>query len=329
MKKRFVSDLAECEKLWRAVVRPKTIFDLWEFRMCFHRNFQFDPNFMVMEDSKGVAGLIPLCYVPELDIHAFFPGELWKGRTWIERTPVYTREEHFLPELLFSCPDRTYLRYMELGLEPELEEMEIDEISYGLCPAALDFDMTVYLQRFSGKRLKELVKVIRKLTGDTAAYYTNREDDFDDLTAMNISRFGSDSYLYDPRFRQSFRDLAVFLKRNGWLRMVTLEIDGRKAAIDLGAVCSGGYTVLLGGTNPDFLGAAKVINMHHIEYAFGERMTKIDFLCGDFHWKRMWHLDAEPLYKYVSADLKSEDWHDGQSSGLSLPQFPAFRSVSA
>ena len=329
MKKRFVNDLAECEKLWRAFVRPKTIFDLWEFRMCFHRNFKSDPSFMVMEDSNGVAGVMPLCYIREHDIHAFFPGELWKGKTWIERTPVYIREERFLPELLYSCPDRTYLRYMESGAESHLDEVEIDEISYGLCPDALNFDMAVYLQRFPRKRLKELTKVIGKLTGDTAVYFTNREDDFDDLTAMNVSRFGSDSYLYDDRFRRSFRDLTAILKRKGWLRMVTLEIAGKKAAVDLGAACSGGYTVFLGGTNPDFLGVAKVMNMHHITYAFNERMTKVDFLCGDFHWKKMWHLDAEPLYKYVSADLRSENGYDGHTSGLSIPPLPAIRSVSA
>jgi hypothetical protein len=42
------------------------------------------------------------------------------------------------------------------------------------------------------------------------------------------------------------------------------------------------------------------MNMYHIEYAFINRLFKMDFLCGDFHWKKLFHLTPEPLYKYIS-----------------------------
>jgi len=34
---------------------------------------------------------------------------------------------------------------------------------------------------------------------------------------------------------------------------------------------------------------------------------KVDFLCGDFHWKKLWHLDPEPLYKFVTPALTQKD----------------------
>lgn len=110
----------------------------------------------------------------------------------------------------------------------------------------------------------------------------------------------SASLLYDYRFRESFRNIMYFLYRRGWLRMVSFEIGGKTEAVDMGALYQGIYAVFLGGADPEIPGIAKAMNMHHIEFAFNERISKVDFLCGDFHWKKLWHLDTEPLYRYVS-----------------------------
>ena len=123
---------------------------------------------------------------------------------------------------------------------------------------------------------------------------------------MNVDQFRERSYLFDPRFRESFRDVMHFLYRENMLRMISIEIEGRIAAVDIGAVYSGTYTVFLGGTDRDFPGIAKLMNMYHINYAFTEKMDKIDFLCGDFHWKKFWHLEPEQLYIFESPSLLSE-----------------------
>jgi len=86
-----------------------------------------------------------------------------------------------------------------------------------------------------------------------------------------------------------------------------VDIEGATAAVDLGAVHHSVYTVFLGGTHPGFLGVSKVMNMHHIDFAFAQRMQKVDFLCGDFHWKKLWHLDPEPLYRYTGPAFRSVD----------------------
>lgn len=98
-----------------------------------------------------------------------------------------------------------------------------------------------------------------------------------------------------------------FLHRQGWLRMVSLEIAGKTVAVDIGSLYKGTYTVFLGGTDRDVQGIAKAMNMYHIESACNEGFSKIDFLCGDFHWKKLWHFDLEPLYKFVTPALIQED----------------------
>jgi hypothetical protein len=88
--------------------------------------------------------------------------------------------------------------------------------------------------------------------------------------------------------------------------MVSLQIGAETAAIDFSALFNGSYVVMLGGTHLQFPGIAKAMNMQHIEFACQSHVSKVDFLCGDFCWKKLWHLDPEPLYKYVSPELKRE-----------------------
>lgn len=307
MQKRFITDLDQCKKLWNAFSSPKNIFDLWEFRLCFHRQFKHRPCFLLLEDRNGIAGMLPLSYVRDVDMFVFFPGEIWKEKTWIERTPVYVREPYLLSDLILACPERTYLRYMDIP--PEVSpspDICIDEIGYVLYPPSLGFDVSRFHGRFSPKRLKEIKKVVRAFTGIDCHFHVNRVDDFDRLAAMSIDSFESNSYLYDIRFREGFREIMDLLHENGMLRMLSLEIGGQTAAVDIGALFEGVYTVLLGGTHGDFLGIAKAMNMHHITSAFDEGLSKVDFLCGDFHWKKLWHLDPEPLYKFVAPSLYSE-----------------------
>ncbi len=310
MRKSIITDLEACKKLWNRLIPSKNLFDLWEFRLCFQRHFRHKPHFILLEDRKGIAGMVPLSHVEDLDMFVFFPGETWKGKTWIERTPIYVRDQSLLAALPSFCPERTYLRYMEVPEEAYSPDLEIDEIGYVLYPPDINFDLNVYSKRFSNKKFKAIMKVIKSFSGAESAFHLNRLDDLDVLINMSLEHFGSASYLYDRRFRDGFRELIYSLHDKGWLRMMSLEIDGKTAAVDTGALFGGAYTVFLGGTHPDFLGVAKVMNMHHIEFACQQGLQKVDFLCGDFHWKKLWHLDPEPLYKFVSPALRFEEETD-------------------
>jgi hypothetical protein len=74
-------------------------------------------------------------------------------------------------------------------------------------------------------------------------------------------------------------------------------INDEPAAVDMGCLYNGVYTLMAGGTNSRFPGVAKLINLHHMERACRERMHQVDFLCGDFNWKKLFHLTPRPLFK--------------------------------
>lgn len=321
-KKRFVTDPIECRTLWNALIPSRKVTDLWDFRHCFQSHYPSEPCFLLLEDRKGIVGMAPLSYSRELEMFVFFPGETWQGRTWLERTPLFLRERRYLKELLFSCPEGTYLRYMEFPQAYPGLDIVIDETGYVLYPPAIHFDRDLFTKRFSSKKYKGILKTIQCITGENYILHVNRIEDFDLLLNMNLRRFEEYSYLADSRFRESFRDVMHYLHHRGLLRMVSLEIGGEIRAVDLGAIYKGVYTVFLGGTDPEIPGVAKVMNMHHIAYACSERMQKVDFLCGEFHWKKLWHLDPEPLYKYVSPDQVCEEGEENSLTNRAPAYLP-------
>jgi hypothetical protein len=306
IRKKIVTDIDACGRLWNSLIPVHNLSDLWEIRLCFHQHYRHRLHFLVFEDRNEIVGMIPLVYLTERDKYVFFPGEIWNGKTWLERTSVFCRRPEDLGYLLSECPDRTYLRYIDSDHASSLAELDVDETAYLLYPPEFNFDLDLYYQRFVWKKLKAIKKEIASFLGPESSWHLNRLPDYDLLVEMNLKRFGETSYFYDSRFAESFRDVMHLLDRKGWLRMVSLQIGAETAAIDFSALFNGSYVVMLGGTHLQFPGIAKAMNMQHIEFACQSHVSKVDFLCGDFCWKKLWHLDPEPLYKYVSPELKRE-----------------------
>ena len=303
-KVRAVTDPYLCERLWKTYIPAGSISDLWDFRICFQKYFKNSFRFLVAEDRNKIAGVLPLSIIDDLDINAFFPAETWNNRTWLERTPIFAGSRNVLYELLSSCSERTYLRYIDAGWGYTPAQLDTDEIGYVIYPRLLDYDRENYRRRFSSKKFKSILKTVNSILDMGGCFDINHTEDFDLLVEMSIEKYGDESYLQDTRFRNSFRDVIGFLKNKGYLRMVSLKIDGKTVAVDIGALYNGVYTVFLGGVFSSIPGLAKVMNMHHIDFALNSRIHKLDFLCGDFNWKKLWHLDQEPLFKLVSTDLE-------------------------
>jgi CelD/BcsL family acetyltransferase involved in cellulose biosynthesis len=156
--------------------------------------------------------------------------------------------------------------------------------------------MEKYFQAFSGKSRKQILSGIRRIRDRGLTWRYDRFEDLDLMIAMNISRFGNRSYFHDRRFRRGFTWMLRYFEDREWLKVTTALVDGEVAAVDAGVLFDGSYTLMAGGTNPSFPGIAKVINMRHMERACEEGFAEVDFLCGDFNWKKMFHLHERPLY---------------------------------
>ena len=68
-----IKDGAECRKLWEIFSTKEVLWDLWDFRYCFHNNhFRF--NFILGLEGKKQVGILPLVYDKENDTYAYFWG---------------------------------------------------------------------------------------------------------------------------------------------------------------------------------------------------------------------------------------------------------------
>ena len=302
---RIVSDLDPCRDLWERTMPRDCITDLWQVRECFQRHFRNRPHFIVSEECNGTHGLLPLSWIEEHGCYGFFPGETWQGKTWLEQNKIICNGNGGLNRLLSACPSAYNLRYLTGVPSVPGSEGLVDEIGYLFLPPMYDYDMSNYLREFSRKTAKSILKEIDRIESFGVTFRYDEIADFDIMVKLNIERFGPQSYFFDSRFRESFRALAWFLKEKGWLRFTTVLIEGEPAATDMGCVYRGVYTLLAGGTDSRYPGVAKLINFHHMQRACRERMDQVDFLCGDFSWKKLFHLTPRPLYLLANSVAKA------------------------
>jgi hypothetical protein len=294
------SNFETCRKLWQQVVSSEQITDLWDMRECFHRNFERPLFFVVVKDEGNIVGLLPLSYIEELNYYGYFPGEIWDGKTWLEQNRIIARDSEVSSLMMQWLKDNEIqycLRYMNEYSCIFDDLMIKDEIGYLFYPKSFNYSIEQYYSVFKRKSIKSIRKEVGRMYGQEVEIRIDQMDDFDEMIRLNIERFGTQSYFANNRFAKSFRDLRDYLKQKSFLKITTILIDGRVAAVDMGCVYKGNYTLLAGGTHPDFIGVAKLINLHHMKEACKNQYNSVDFLCGDFSWKKIFHLTPRPLYK--------------------------------
>ena len=344
----ITEDGATCERLWKHLYPRDTIFDLWEVREIFARHFERKNCFVVhyaeKKDSTSppggapevptndinvndidihdIDGVLPLSWIEEKQEFSFFPGETWKGRTWMEQNKIIAPDTAVMTQLLHGIPGAAEIRYLcpahlkktcENGSSPMPAlpwNLEIDEPGYLFHPqnhGVKEAQYPGYLGLFAGKSRKKILAEIRAIEKKGVHFRYNRMEDVEILFQFNRDNFGENGYFHDPRFLNAFRELAHMLHRENMLRVVTVLVDNEVAAVDMAAVWNHTCSFLAGGTSKAVPGIAKLINLHHIQWACShedrlgnmplEEIHSLDFLCGDFGWKERFHLSCRPLYK--------------------------------
>lgn len=311
LKVHLCGDLKECRRLWEKFWPQECLFDLWAVRNCFAKNYDHPAEFYIAEENGNIAGMLPLSWIAETRRYSFFPGELWQGKTWLEQNKIVSQSSKAARALLDCVSGPAHLRYLSSGclqgIFPDGEENRcvVDETGYLFRPAHYDYSFDRFMNDFSTRSRKKMTRELNPLETIGIRYRFDHYPDVEKLFQMNIGSFREKSYFYDCRFLKSFEALADWLKAQGLLRITTLLVGGEVAAVDIGAVWNCSYTILAGGTNPDFPGAAKIINFHHLQWACLQKIALVDFLCGDFGWKSRFHLQARLLYLIDTSDKKS------------------------
>ncbi len=315
---RICNDLEEARRLWHRHWPQRSLFDLWGVRSCFQMYYDRDPWFVVAEQHDAFAGMLALSWIPELHCFGHFPGEVWCGKTWLEQNRILACSPEVVYLMEAHTPGEINIRYLvatDFDRHGFLDA--VDEIGYLFYPGLYDYSFQNYMRGFSGKTRKKIRHEVSRLERQGVSYRFDHLPDIDGLFRLNLESFEDKSYFSDLRFLRSFENLAAWLHANGMLKITTILVGGKVAAVDLGAVWNKHYTVLAGGTCPDFPGIAKVINFHHLEWACQQRCLSVDFLCGDFNWKNRFHLTPRPLYRFFRPHLAAY-----------LPELEPCRSVA-
>ncbi|MFZ0450081.1 MAG: GNAT family N-acetyltransferase [Desulfatiglandaceae bacterium] len=297
MKLRVCSDLEEGEQLWRSLWAGQGLFDLWKIRMCFQQAFRRPIHFIVAESHLQPIGMLALSWIEEKNGFGCFPGETWNGRTWLEQNHIPATGSPVRQAMWDATPENTEVRYLHPEAAATFPGVTMDEEGFLLYPQHHGYDFNSYWGLFSHKSRKQIRREIEKFEAMGSRYHLDQWDDIAWMFEMNLATLQGHSYFHDPRFTNGFEAMLSFLARHQMLRVTTIRIRGRRAAVDVGAVFRNRYTVLAGATDPELLGIAKMINLFHIEWGCTQRFDEIDFLCGDFGWKRRFHLQPRPLYR--------------------------------
>lgn len=268
------------------------------------KHYQRPLFFILAGRDHRESRLLALTWIEEEGVFGHFPGETWQGKTWLEQNKIPGTGSQSLQMLLNKLPEKCFIRYIDDGFLPAWESfVSIDEIGYLFFPRQYNFSFEDYRNMIPRKSRKKIDREINQLHAQKVAFRHNHMSDVSRMFEMNLSAFGERSYFHDSRFFNAFVDLITFLDQKNLLRLTSVTIGGRLAAVDVGAIWKNTYTVMAGGTNPDFPGVAKLINFHHIEWACHQRLGVVDFLCGDFNWKSRFRLNPRPLYKICSEQV--------------------------
>lgn len=294
-------DLEAAKKLWEAHWPQTCLFDLWSVRACFQTEFNHAPYFLVARENGRFRGMLALSRIEEEACFAHFPGEMWQGKTWLEQNKILADCPEVLQALLDSIPCSARIRYLTGASLVAGDGAAVDEFGYLFFPGRYDNLFSTYLQSFSGRSRKKMRSELNRLIAKGVSYRYGCFEDLDCLFRMNLEAFQERSYFSDLRFLRSFKNLADWLQVNNLLRITTVLIGGKIAAVDMGAVWGSSYTVLAGGASPEFPGVAKLINFHHMQWACEKQFREVDFLCGEFNWKKRFHLTARPLYEILTS----------------------------
>jgi len=293
---RTITDIDECKEIWQKVIPAELVSDIWDVRFCFHSHYNNPPHFIVAEENNKITGFLPLSWNEESNRYNYFPGETWEGKTWLEQNRIIADNSKVFSDMLETLDRPYHIRYLRKDWSWNYSNESIDEIGYLFIPENFDYDFNRYMEAFSHKSAKRLKREIASWEQLNVKWSFNDPKDFEKLCSLNRSKYGQLSYFHDERFLNSFYSLLQFLQEREWLRMVTVSVDDEPAAVDMGSLYNGMLTMLAGGTNDKYRGIAKLINIHHITHACEQKLDSVDFLCGNFNWKTMFHLSPTPLY---------------------------------
>jgi hypothetical protein len=286
---KIVKKEQECRNLWEKFSDKDVLWDLWQFRRCFH-NHKFEFNFVLGVEGEHSVGVLPLVYDKEMEIYIYF------GDMFPEQNKFLVKDKGHIKDFIENCPKGTSLYYVDRS-ESGYFDFLLGEKRYFL--DLRDYgSFEDYINSFTKKHRKNIRYDLKKLKEKGYVLTTNRTSDFEKLVGFNKIIFGEDSDYNDDDFVFSMRELLQTAEEMGILDLISVKVDNETQAVGLGVFYNGRYYVLGVGRNKEIKNMGKLLIAEQIKSAVKHECDEIDFLSAESNWKELWNLESEQMYEY-------------------------------
>lgn len=294
-----VADIDQAQSVWQSFSQDQTLFDTWEFRLAFFEAYKPRLHFVVLRNQLDIVGVLPLQY--EEDKKKYF----WFGSWWQEENKFLVKNELYIPLLLAVISELVELNAISFDVPNWIQKVikfEPDDPKYVL---KLDSIKTVddYLGSLKKKKRYNLRRDYKRISDLKPEIIFNNFSDLSELIRLSKQRFldkGEKTDWEDPRRIEAFKKIVkIGQKKISYeVRMITVKINNKLAAVDLVGIYNGCYYPLKCGYNvKDFPGIGSFMNLLEIEDAVSLNMKKMDFLEIGYGWKDKW-FESVPLLKF-------------------------------
>lgn len=291
MEFKICQDIEKCHQLWNLFSPNKNLFDVWDYRICFYDSSDNEPYFIVGYEGKEAVGIVPLYFVKSKNQYNYFGG-------WFpERNSFFLKDKSKLGQFLEQCPENTFIE----GIEPaegKYCNFLDDEYTYFLDLSKYNSSFEKYFSSFDKKKQKNLRRGIKNIP--EYKIYHNSVRDFDRLMELNIKQYEEDSQFNNPLIKNGVYKMTNLANKNNILEMMSLEINGKIEAVDIGIFFGEWYSTIIGGANNQKIpNLGKLMTVLDIKNAIAKKARFVDFFATSGYWKNIWNFDKEMLLKFI------------------------------
>jgi hypothetical protein len=218
----------------------------------FHDEATYRFNFLAHETDGCVDGLIPLVLDTSDNSYELF------GGCYPEARVLWTDFQHF-PEYFDQLPESTVFFDLRgswvdqlLAAYPQYEPNFVEKDNqYYLVPAEFDYDFVNHINTFSNGKRKGFLRDLRKLKERGVELLWNDADESELFINLSVKNFGGESDHMAEGGKQEVKRVVRELKKLGYLRTLTIFVDGAKQATSLSAHFKDTWVSLYAGSNND------------------------------------------------------------------------------
>lgn len=291
MELKIYKNINECGKLWNNFSLNERLFDSWAFRLCFYNRYGVQPYFIAGKEKGKIVGVIPLSFIKNEDHYTYFGG-------WFpERNAFFLKDKALLSQFLERCPDNTLVEGIATEESKYYQFLE-DESTFYVDLLKYDNCFEKYFSSFNAKKQKNFRRDIKSIP--KYRIRMNRLGDFRRLIELNIKQFDEESIYNDKKTRDSIYKMVKLAHKRNILQMISVEINGKTEAVDIGIIFGKWYHVITGSSNNKKIpNLGKLMTILNIQNATTKKCRYVDFLASSAYWKNQWNFESEMLYKFI------------------------------